>query len=655
MKVGQVVYVFDARNWAIARVIGVGPRRLEVEYAGGERRVVGDRRVARTSAQSAPTAAALDAYASEVATIRGALELPALWELLSENGEHCVPLGDLAALALGVHSHAGEDALAWALFEDSIYFRAGAAGEIEVQPAERVEARLEALASERRAREEHEAMVAWLLDLDGPRPPGHERMTAALEALILDDDESKPCRLARRAIRTAYPADSEADPSIAFRVLCRVGVFGEHENLALRRARLARSFPGDVEVAAQAATVEPSTIRRDRTGRRAWAIDDPGTTEVDDALAVEPQEDGGWCVHVFVADAAAWIRAGDPLDVEARRRVATVYVPDGKLPMLPESLGQGAASLLPGEDRPAIDFVVTLSPEGRVVGFEIEEASIRVAGQLTYAAVDAVLGGAPHPAADDLHHLHRAASSLRAARRESGALILDRHEAAVVAEPAGAVQVVPYHTGDPSRWLVSEWMIAVCGLTARWCSERGVPALYRTQAAPDPRPVVPADRFLTPAELQRVLRGMRRAELKLTPEPHAGLGLDCYTQVTSPLRRYADLLMHRQIRAVLRMGQAAFGPGEFGSLLPHLEQAQALHGQVERESRRYWLLQWLTEKKGTVVEVEVLREVGQRWLVQLVGLPVQTAWGTSRPVKAGDRLNLKIREVSPRKGRLVLG
>jgi exoribonuclease-2 len=283
-----------------------------------------------------------------------------------------------------------------------------------------------------------------------------------------------------------------------------------------------------------------------------------------------------------------------------------------------------------------------LDAEGEIRHFDIEEAVIQVDQRLTYESVDTILAGEAHELQALLVQLSKAASALREARIEGGSLTVDRQEVSVHRQDEQTVDVTTYRTDDPSRKLVSEWMIQTCMLTAEWCRERGLATLYRAQTAPNPRPKIPRGRALSRHEQMRILRTMRRAVITTDPEPHNGLGVPAYTQVTSPLRRYADLVMHRQIKDVLATRRQGQGTAQLLELAAHITELHEKHVDIERKSRRYWILRSMESRVGTCFEVEVLRESGRRVIIEVLENNLQTSWEPDSPARRGEVLNLTL-------------
>lgn len=670
VKVGQIVFLHQGGDLRVGRITAASQSTFEVEQPSGQRSHHGSARIARTSEKNVPTTAALVAYEDELRELIDQIDLDATWTLCRGDGpERIWTLDELAGLALPSPGPSSEDSMAWVLYRDRVYFRAleplGSSA-ADASPIRRFTARPEdevvSDKATRLAAAEHarrlDAMTAWLRTATAETPKSAEalELIESLEVLALWDDERPAGETARTVMRRLGPKSPEGDGTAAFRRLVDIGVYSDHENLWLRRSKLPREFPPDVLAEAEvlATRVVELEKRKDYRHLETVSIDDEYTTEIDDAFAYAPGERP--LVYVFIADPAAWIGEGSLVDQEAQRRAATLYIPEGKVTMLPERIAEDAASLVTGQDREAMAFVFEVDDRGHVTNLEIEDALIRVDYALPYKDVDAILKGREHPLRSMLLALHAIADRLRAERRRQGSITLDRRDVSVHRLPDGKVDVTVYRTDDPARRLVAEFMIQTSCHAAIFCRERRVPAVYRGQAPPDERPVLPEGRPLAGYELQNILKTMRRAELSTEPLSHAGLGLPCYTQVTSPLRRYQDLLMQRQLRHVVRRGVPRWSEHE---LLSHFDALEAVAGtmrEVERESRRFWILRHLEARVGQRVRCEVLRLLGKRVVVELMDFGVQAVHPTpSRTPNPGDTLVLMLKAVEARRDKITLG
>ena len=657
MKPGTIVWVFSEQGWRIGRVVADRQGRLELQHIEGPRQLYPAKRVAHVSAKVVPSQAALAAYRDEVAIMAAEVDLATVWELLDHEAEPTVTHEDAAELALPAGAEAADDAMACAMFDDRIYFRRRRDGRYTVNNGRAVEDRRRRIGEDLEAERQFAEAVAWLVDPTLPRTEPIDEAIDEIKQLVLFEDASKASRHARKLLKTAFPDSRDDETVLAWQFLVKVGIWHEDQNLPVLREELNHVWPeGLLESAADLAAalkVDPEG-RVDRRDLVTIAIDDQYTTEVDDALALEDNGDGSSTVHVFIADVAAAVPLEHPVEREAARRMATLYLPEVKTQMLPEIICEEAASLKAGVDRLAMDFALTVA-DGQITGIEVAECICHVDRRVTYDQTDDVLlRGADHPDAELIKGLFALSEVLRARRREGGSITLDRQEMNVHIED-GVLLAEPFRTDDPGRRLVAEWMIQTCAEVAIWCADNEVPAIFRAQDPPAQKSVIPTDRPLAPHERSRIVRTLRGASLTTDPIPHAGLALACYTQVTSPLRRHADLLMHYQIKAHLQGRRPPLTADQLEHGFAALETRMRTHGQVERASRRYWLLKEMHKRKSEEFEVEVLRDAGRRYVVEILENGLQALWqADGRRSRPGERLRLKIKRVSPRRDRLVM-
>lgn len=452
---------------------------------------------------------------------------------------------------------------------------------------------------------------------DGPLRavlPIDERL---LHDFVVDPADPAPRRLGLRdgdlvcARIAAYPTRRAAGVATVERVLGDA----EGETAAIEAViaahDLAVDFPPEaldqarrVEADVERALREPG--RRDIRTRTVVTIDPDDARDFDDALSVEPLEQGGWRVGVHIADVSAYVGWGSPIDLAARQRATSTYLADRVLPMLPEELSCDVCSLRPREDRLAVSVDLEVDPCGRVVSSDMYPSVIRSNARLTYAQADAVLRGetpfdlpalepGPDGAVPDLaallHALDRVRALRQALRRDRGAIEFVSTEARVVLDAAGRPEGVSLRRSTPATLLVEEAMLAANEAVARRLEQTGVPAAFRVHEPPaqdsleglvpvlteigclegglkarliagDPHAVQGVlDAVAGKPEEELVsallLRAMKRATYEPANWGHYGLGAPAYCHFTSPIRRYPDLLVHRSLKAVLAGGMKA--------------------------------------------------------------------------------------------------
>jgi ribonuclease R len=347
----------------------------------------------------------------------------------------------------------------------------------------------------------------------------------------------------------------------------------------IRKYHLPTEFPRDVLEQAKGI---PETIdarqlegREDLRGKFIVTIDPDDARDFDDAIHVE-KIGSGWRLGVHIADVAAYVEPASPLDREARRRGNSVYLPDRVIPMLPERLSNGVCSLNPGVDRFTHSVFIHFDKHGTAKSTHFARSVIRSAHRLTYKQAYAILTAAPSDQLSErLHLAWELATLLRQRRFEHGALDLDFPEVKVWVDKEGHPVKLERVENDKSHQLIEEFMLAANEAVARELKKRAIPTIYRIHENPDPEKLAEYREFVLGfnytvgdvthrAELQRLLaairgkpeeqalkvgllKSLKRARYSPQPLGHYGLAKANYLHFTSPIRRYADLVVHRAL------------------------------------------------------------------------------------------------------------
>lgn len=649
-----------------ALLLECGDRLCRVRTAAGDELRVGTPRLPYVD--DAPVdETAFPEVARAIVAEAQALDLRELWALLVDD---VAEIGRAEACELLTGHVRGPSRLAFelCLLSESVFFDTRA--EL-LKPRKRKAVEQEIVRRDRLAAQERELdeAVAWTLARLADPAAAHEPAPAFLlhvRAAALVEDEATIAKDVRRLLdRVGYGVGSpwSGPRRAAFELLVSLGVFTADEDLNLVRYDVQRGFPDWIVQVARDLRFPSVETPATGSGLEAYTIDDATTRDFDDALALEPEGDG-WRLHVLIADPTSVLDPGNPLWKEARRRVSTVYHPEGKAPMLPPSLSEGRLSLVAGEARRALDFVLHLHADGTTRGVTIERTPVCVRRNLTYDEVDRVLTGSPDGAlvssseaglAALLLRLNELALGFQRQRLERGALILRRPEVNPRVHRDGTIELSRIDPGSPARELVAEMMIACGGHAAAWLRDRGLAAVYRKQSrVVDPAAQVPRGIVEGIVPWYQAVRLIRKAELTLHPEPHEGLGLAQYVQVTSPLRRFQDLQLHEQIRSFLATGAPRFSDDEMLRSFAEIEELQARNQRIQNESRRYWILKHL--RVSGVEEVRGLAVWRDRQGVR-VYLEEYGVEGLLRPrgeVELGAEVTARIEHCDPREGTLRL-
>jgi exoribonuclease-2 len=532
-----------------------------------------------------------------------------LWELVSgESG--ALTAGGLAALSGLGDTPAGAWA-AYLLLKDGVYF-AGTSNAMTPKSVEDVQAREAARARKATAEGERAAFLSRLTTRK--LTPDDERFVQDVVALALGKSEKS---------RTMREANLAEDPIVAHRLLLETGIWNVWVNPAPARDDVSMATP---TTPIDAAPTDES--RTDLTALSAWAIDDDYSDDPDDALSFERTPEGDF-LYVHVADPAASIAPDSPADKEARMRGATFYAPEGVVRMLtPEALPMFALGLT--ERSNALTFKMRLAQNGNIQHTDVFRSVVRVT-RLTYKNADNT------PA---LAELFECADRNITRRVKNGAVMIEFPETHITARD-GVVTILPLENYR-SRALVRECMLLAGEGVGQWALENRLPFPFIAQEVESTgEDILPG--LAGAYQLRRTMRGRI---LGVKPGLHQGLGLDIYTQVTSPLRRYTDLLCHEQISAFLR-GEAALNEDELLARVAGAERAGAAVSRAERDSKAHYIAVYLHDKIGVNEEGIVMDRRGPHIVVLLpaLGLETQTALPRGADIEPNDRVTLTLSSV----------
>ena len=371
----------------------------------------------------------------------------------------------------------------------------------------------------------------------------------------------------------------------------------------IRKFHLPAEFPK--EVLDQAERIPDKINPRQLEGREDLrkefivTIDPDDARDFDDAIQVEKNKNG-WRLGVHIADVAAYVEPGSALDREARRRGNSAYLPDRVIPMLPERLSNGVCSLNPGVDRLTHSAFIHFDKNGVAKSARFSRSVIRSAHRLTYKQAYAILSSPPRDQLGErLHLAWELASLLRRKRFEHGALDLDFPEVKVWVDKQGHPIRLERVENDESHQLIEEFMLAANEAVAREHKKRTIPTIYRVHENPDPGKLAEYREFVLSfdyrvgdlthrGELQRLLaairgkpeeqalkvallKSLKRARYDPQPLGHYGLAKTNYLHFTSPIRRYADLVVHRSLgRDAAARRPYRMDMGEIASIAQHI-------------------------------------------------------------------------------------
>ena len=451
-----------------------------------------------------------------------------------------------------------------------------------------------------------------------------------IDAVIrVEDGETRGAREGEivQARLTDFPDGRRVAHGVVEEKLGFLGEPGVDIEIVLRSHNLPTRFPEPVVAAAERFPEEVRTEdllgRRDFRDHRIITIDGETAKDFDDAIEVT-KTGSGYRIGVHIADVSHYVEEGSVLDDEARSRGTSVYFPGRVLPMLPERLSNGLCSLNPRVDRLVLSAILELDAKGRVTGSEFTKGVIRSAHRMTYTEIARILEQPANPDdarrygpfLDDFRLMGQVALLLRQRREARGSIDFDLPDADIVLDDAGFVVGIIPESRNVAHRLIEEFMLAANEAVAKKLLFAKQPAIYRVHDKPDPDRLVDLREILEtfgykvkgdlaelpPSEFQRLLkeidgkpeerllhdlllRAQRKAVYSEECRGHYALAAPYYCHFTSPIRRYPDLIVHRQLSRLLADGRP-IAAQDFEAMNGRLREVSIFSSERERRAEQ---------------------------------------------------------------------
>ncbi len=396
--------------------------------------------------------------------------------------------------------------------------------------------------------------------------------------------------------------------------------------------------------AAKASVPSKSKHREDLTAIPFVTIDGADARDFDDAVWAEPDTDtsnkGGWHIMVAIADVAWYVRSGDALDMDARMRGNSVYFPDRVIPMLPEALSNKMCSLQPNQKRAALVCEAWIDKTGHKIRHTFRRALIKSDRRLTYEEVQSAMDGKMPVVGleNELAHLTGAYEALLKKRKRRGVLEIDVPERQVILNDKGVVVDIKKREITDSNKLIEELMILANVSAAETLEDKGWATMYRVHDRPSVEKIEALNAFLStigqgghlrenasPDDFNTVLKRAdgtakdfavnefvlrSQSQAVYSPENigHFGLALQRYAHFTSPIRRYADILVHRALIGALKLGEGALTDEEvktFEDTARHISYMERQAASAEQEAVDRYIAGFLVDKVGAKFKARI--------------------------------------------------
>ena len=582
---------------------------------------------------------------------RSSVDVETLWECVAD-GRETVSFAEL----LDLYSGAGEVSpserlsLFWAVDKNAVYLERAEDG-YAVRSREDVSRVLRA--AERREERERKRLAAaeWARSVLGggePVPPGEEHLEflGMVERYLVHLDGYERAKEARDFLHDVGIRETEAGEEF----LIRAGFWGEDDDreskkISLGRAHSRRALEEAGAVLAADASFDGFS---DRTDLEVFSVDSEGTLDVDDAISLE-RSGGEITLGVHISNVASVVPRGGFLDKGALSRSETVYFPEGSADMFPRELVSEKLSLARGELRPALSLFASFDAGSmELSGYRFENALVRVSENLSYSrATDMLRSGKLDGTFLDL------ARALRRGRIEKGAFLVQLPELRIRVGSDGSISAEKDPMNSPAHEVVSECMILANRLAGDFFAKNAIPAAFRSQTRetdPEARELDPSD-VLFPV---KVIRHLRPSAVSLEPEPHRSIGADRYVQTTSPIRRYMDLLMQRQLVCWLRGEGVCYDGAELEDTNARVSLDTREIKNAQRSRHRYWLVRHLLREgvKGARGYVSSRGRGGFNVYIPefLIELPLSNAG--NRVFEIGEEISVSLWGMDPLRRRI---
>ncbi len=651
----DIIDYYDSRRISCGIIMEVDDRKLRIlNDQGKEAKISPTRALIWGKEPGFPLTASRDEQVNrlkEISAKREALknriDLRELWEVVGLETRE-IDIDDLSELFFGNKNDSNSTAsLLRAIFEDRLYFKIRP-DTIEVPSPDQVEQAL----IQRTKEQDRARFISDAAEFLSKLKSEHTNSKKTPEKLIDILEEAAlqgPDWVLMKPVKEIFNQAGLAGNWDPFRVLVKLGHWSEDENITLRSENVPIEFSAQAEAdSKEAAQKTLPTDAEDLLHENPITIDALSTKDVDDAISLARVGDE-LIIGIHITDVSHFVEHDSPLDLEIRERAISIYLPEMTIPMMPRVLSENAASLEVGVKRPALSIMVRFAPDLELRDYRVTNSIIKVGRRLTYEEADERISD---PSSQEAT-MFAIASALRQRRIDSGAIIFKDPEVSVRIDGNGNIEVCTRDRETPAQILVSEMMIMANNLFARFLKERNLPGIFRSQPAPLEK--IELGEGYDPVLSYRSKKLLSRGDLSTEPAPHSTLGLEIYTTGSSPLRRYTDLIVQRQVKAALGKGPL-LERDTLEKIIDEIQYRLERAVAMERERQKYFLLKCLERRKSEEFEVVVLNRFPKFYLVQIsqLGLNAALHAGSGTTLTPGERLVARIEKINPRDERLTL-
>lgn len=575
---------------------------------------------------------------SKRTVLKEEIKVKELWELIKDENES-FNYKYLAQLCFG--EEVTEDhisALIRALFDDKLYFKMKD-GQFIPNPDDKIELIIKQQEEEAKKESTLATGSAWLkkaLKEGVGASEAHDQIVIdTLVDLAIYGRDANEYKFGKELLERA----GITDIGKSRKILVKLRVWEKDEPVDLIRYSIRQEFSDDQLAQASSLNTKPISAAgyEDLSHLNVFTIDGDDTLDFDDALSVDFQDDKIQA-GIHIIDVSSVVDKDSLIEDEALLRGSSLYLPRRQIPMFPPELSHERLSLKKDTERQALSLLVNFDMNGNIFDYRFVPSIIKVKDQLTYDQVNYIY----ETEKDTIyHHLFRLAQKRKRDRVEQGALILSLPELNITFDKNSSIDIKLASQETPSRTIVAEMMILYNWLAARYCRDNHIPTIYRGQKEPSEKLPLEDTGYIYYVFRQR--RKLYPLIIDMDPQPHAGLGLDSYINVTSPIRRYFDLISQRQMLNFMFKGALLYNKEELDKIRIQVTASLKDLNTVRKNRQMYWVTRFLEKQVGQIFSAIVLDVLKSRYRIILTDFFITVEMKRDKECKLTSGEQIKVR------------
>lgn len=582
----------------------------------------------------------------ELDTQRQSVDLKTAWECLYDPKTISgFKLNDILDLYFNDRSNYNKILLfVWAIQRDETYFKKQD-DLIYLNSLEEIQTVIKRKEEAEKKASEKKAAIKWITDLiDGSidlQDDDTNKFSKYLElikgyAIYIDKYESlKEAKLLLNEVGIK-------DEIAALEFLINIGLWDKNEDPVFKRFAIKKTY--SQKVISESSELICKDISYDRfldiTKLELFSIDDENTKDMDDALSVELLNDKTR-IGVHISNVTSVIESSSYLDKEALKRGETIYLAEGNISMFPSEVVDKLLTLSEKNMRKAVSLFVTFDADFNISNYEFVQTKIKVKRNISYKEANESLLKSQQG-----KRLLEIAKVLREKRIKNGAVILQLPTMKISVDDDTVKSVSIYSMTTDAHNIIAEFMILLNNLAGRYFAENKIPAIFRSQIENTSEDINSLDREsdLFPTQ---VIKFLRPTKITTIAEPHKFLGIDAYVQISSPIRRYLDLVLQRQLISCLDGTGPIYSNTALEKIYSQTEMAVKEKRLIEKSRERYWILKYLSDNKISELQgiISLVRDKRVTVYIPEYLLDLPIALSSDSQLEVGNKAKILINKI----------